>query len=420
MKKKEVIFLLPYLHVNTTSAERFKSFIKAFQNKPNITVKVFLVDYNLSRSYFRGLDNSTFENENEIETFKFHLKPNFIQRIGFFSVNNNFKFLWRIFQLLHLIVYKTDIFCPYGLEKVVKAEAVDGYVIASGSHFSYFSIANLITKKINYKLVLDYRDPWTFGYPSIDGLKFIHQLKVKFNRAQEINLLSHACIISTVSKALINQFPLAYQNKIALVPNGSNYKAEDVNPITNTDSFNIVFAGTIYNDQLIDHVFFEAFSEFVNRKNQQNIKLQFIGSFENHNLIKMISLYNLIDHVEVTKRISKVELLKYLNNASGFLHLKYGDKKDIISSKQAEYLMFRRPILLPVSDEGDLQESILSNNAGYVCYNKDDILKSLELLWDKFLDKENLFIEQPSEFIENLSREKIAEKFVKQILEFES
>jgi hypothetical protein len=116
MKKKEVIFLLPYLHVNTTSAERFKSFIKAFQKQPDITIKVFLVDYNLSRSYFSGLDHSTFENENEIETFKFHLKPNFIQRIGFFSVNNNFKFLWRIFQLLHLIVYKTDIFCPYGLK----------------------------------------------------------------------------------------------------------------------------------------------------------------------------------------------------------------------------------------------------------------------------------------------------------------
>jgi hypothetical protein len=418
IQNKEVIFLFPYLNVNTTSAERFKSFIEALKKQTNTIVRVLLIDYSISQSYFTGLDHSLFENDRDIEFEKFELNPNIIQRCGFFSLEHGFKYFWRIFQLLHLIIYRTDIFSPYGLEKAINPIANEGYVIVSGSHFSYFSIGNKIAKKSNYQLVLDYRDPWTFGYSSVDGFSFIHQLKIKINRNKEQYLLREASVVSTVSKTLISQFPLAYQTKIKLVPNGSNFKSNEVEVITNRDSFNILYAGTIYNEQLKNNIFFEAFSKFITNKAQAPIKLQFIGSSKNRNLLEMISRYNLEDYVDMTNRITKPQLLKYFNNASVFLHLKYGDKKDIISSKQAEYLTFRRPILLPISDEGDLKESIISNSAGYVCHNNKEIIQTLELLYDKFLNKENLFIKQPEEFINNLSRDKIGENFAKEVLDF--
>lgn len=417
MEKKEVIFLLPYLHVNTTSAERFKSLINAFDQKRNVSVKVFLIDYRLTKSYFKGLENSLFENDKEIQFVRLSLHPNIIQKIGFFFLNHDFKLLWRVSQLLHLILYKSDIFHPFGLDVKVASEANNGFVIASGSHFSYFTIANDIARRLNYKLVLDYRDPWTFGYPSVDGFKFIHHLKVRFNRAQELYLLSQSFLNTTVSKSLIEQFPSIFREKFELVPNGSNFNVNEVRLITNFHTFNIVYAGTIYNNQLNNHVFFDAFSEFIKNKDLNSIKLQFIGSSANKNLTRLIESYQLMHCTDITNRVTKLELLEYLNNASVFLHLKYGTNKDIISSKQAEYLMFKRPILLPVSDHGDLKESILSNHAGYVCNHKQEVIECLELLWEKFLKKENLFINQPTELINHLSREKIAQNFAEKIIQ---
>jgi hypothetical protein len=99
------------------------------------------------------------------------------------------------------------------------------------------------------------------------------------------------------------------------------------------------------------------------------------------------------------------------------LHLRYGKKKEVITSKQADYLAFQRPILLPMSDEGDLAESILNHHAGYVCKSKEECLIALEKVWDKFIKKENLFIPQSDEFTKSISREFIADKFAERILE---
>jgi hemerythrin-like domain-containing protein len=73
--------------------------------------------------------------------------------------------------------------------------------------------------------------------------------------------------------------------------------------------------------------------------------------------------------------------------------------------------------LLPISDYGDMAESIINHNAGYVCESESQIFETLELLWNKFKSGENLFIQQNEEFIESISREKIAENFVKLLLE---
>ena len=70
--------------------------------------------------------------------------------------------------------------------------------------------------------------------------------------------------------------------------------------------------------------------------------------------------------------MDKQNLLHYMCNASCFLHLRYGKNKGVITSKQAEYLAYRKVILLPNSDNGDIAESILNNNAGVVCYSVED------------------------------------------------
>jgi hypothetical protein len=420
MKKKDIIFLLPYLHVNTTSAERFKSFISAFISDKRCRLSVIVIQYPSRKSFFPGFGLKV-DSLMEITTLNYKAQLNFIQKTGFYFLERDFIKLWKICKLLQLIFFRTDIFHPGNLSELTNQFIKnEGSIIISGGPFSFFYPAYLLSKKLNYQLIVDYRDPQTFGYIPLDGFSFIYRLRMWLERGREITVIKNTFLISTVSNSLKQFFPKEYHKKINIFPNGSNFLHKNVIKISPIDKFNIVYAGTIYDDQLKNDDFFSAFRSFIEGRNCSKISLQFVGSNQNPKLKEKILEYKLEHYTEITPRLKKIKLLKYLNNASVFLHLKYGDKKDIISSKQAEYLMFRRPILLPVSDEGDLKESILSNNAGYVCYKKDDILKSLELLWSKFLNKENLFIEQPSEFIENLSREKIAEKFVKQILEFES
>jgi hypothetical protein len=60
--KKEIIFILPYLNVNTTSAERFKSLISAFDANDNFKVRILIIDYKLKRSYFTGLQTNSLDN----------------------------------------------------------------------------------------------------------------------------------------------------------------------------------------------------------------------------------------------------------------------------------------------------------------------------------------------------------------------
>ena len=415
--KKEVILILPYLNVNTTSVERFKSLINAFESDESCTLRVIVIDDGIKRSYFGGLDRTNVEVVSDENHTQYYAKYNLIQRIAFECVNAGYSRCWRVLQLIHLLVYRTDIFNP-GELKLKKSSSTQGFIITSGSHFSFFSAARKLAQQFNYKLILDYRDPWTFGYPSIGGMSFIHRLKKLAGRKKEESLLKEAHLITTVSNSLKKFFPQVYHSKVHIFSNGCNFSDLQIENKTPHQKFNIVYAGTIYNEQLKDDVFFEAMKIFIAQKDAAKIGLRFIGALHSKALKTKIEKYGLTGITEITSRLKNTELIEYLNNASLFLHLRYGDKKSVISSKQAEYLAFRRPILLPVSDDGDIAESMYQNQAGYVCNNTNAVIETLEKLWAKFEKGENLFIIQPKEFIDGLNRKTIAESFAKLILQY--
>ena len=106
------------------------------------------------------------------------------------------------------------------------------------------------------------------------------------------------------------------------------------------------------------------------------------------------------------------KLAPVLQNACAFLQLKYGSRTGIITSKQADYLALQKPILLPMTDHGDIAQSIIENKAGYVCNSKEECLAALNELWRKFQNKESFVIERPADFHYKLSREYEAQKLV--------
>jgi hypothetical protein len=198
-----------------------------------------------------------------------------------------------------------------------------------------------------------------------------------------------------------------------VIPNGSNYKPtlSDINHVP--DTFNILYAGTIYNDQLKEDVFFKAVKAFTETKGKSKIKIIFAGASGNGKLYKTLQKYGLNDISEVLPRLGKDALGECLSNASLFLHLRYGKRSGIITSKQADYLAYRKPILLPVSDNGDLEESILTHKAGFVCNGVEETVAVLEQQYASFINAESCLIEQDEELLRKNTREYWAEEFVK-------
>ena len=318
----------------------------------------------------------------------------------------------KIFLALHLMFFKVDHW--FVSKKDLSTINLNASVIISGGGSGIIKSASYLADKNKAKLVLDYRDPLNFGYHLLETNNLIYKFKRFFTIRNEIQFLRKADHIITVSESLKSFFPKEFQGKISVIENGSNYEFNLITDTINSapQEFNIVYLGTIYNDQLTDETFFTAIKAFIKQHkiNEESFKIYFIGSNLNLKLSDIITKYGLNPFTHITERLEEDVVLNYLSNASIFLHLKYGDRSQIITSKNAEYLMFKKPILLPVSDDGDLAEIISKYKAGYVCNGVDKTVNALNKEYNKFLNKENVTLDNGD--FSFLSRSEISKKLL--------
>lgn len=411
----KLLFIIPYLSQNTTSINRIHSIILDALQRNDVEVKILYYDFSTLNKASIGIDGEQLNIPDLIKNNTLVLNPslNFLQVISFWLIKKNLLKLYKLSTLLHQLVYSADVFAVYKINEELPDLNLNknDYVIALGGPFGIFKTALIIKNKYDCKLVIDYRDPWTYGYPPIDGSYLFHLYKQRIIRKEENRILSKAKNVFTVSDSLKNFFPNKFQSKVFVIPNAANYQEVNVN--TSPKTFNIIYLGTIYDIQLTDHTFFKVFSKWIIDKPKVN--LIFLGSNNNILLKKIIELYELVNYTSITKRLSKENLQQYLENASIFLQFKYGDRKEIITSKQADYLIYRKPILLPVSDLGDIAESIYKNKAGYVCNKEDEVLSILDNLYKKFLLGSIETIPESSSNKTN-NREYWAKEFIDKIL----
>ncbi|TKC00465.1 glycosyltransferase family protein [Pedobacter cryophilus] len=420
---KQVILIYPYLREETTSKARFLSILNSLIEE-KFDVKILEFKYPLKKRIGLGHDEEKKPLDEFVEDRILKINPrlNFIQKIVFLLINKGYNRTWKLFNFINQILTGKDVFSPSNsnIEELIIALAPikNGYVIVFGGPFGIFTYADKLSKTINYRLILDYRDPWTFGYCALDANPVIQFLKKKLHISREKNLLDRASLIITVSETLRNYFPKKYQKKIKVIINGSNFEYKQPLKFIEAGTFNIVYLGTIYNEQLKDGTFFEAINIFLKNKNRAKVKVQFLGAHLNKLLFSKINDYKLNDVCEVTNRLKAEELIPYLNDASLFLHLKYGNRSGIITSKQMDYISFRKPILLPKTDNGDLEKSITEHDAGFVCNSIEETLNILEKMWVKFEKNENFNI-TPNNYSNENKRQSQSKRFVEYILQNE-
>jgi glycosyltransferase involved in cell wall biosynthesis len=195
---------------------------------------------------------------------------------------------------------------------------------------------------------------------------------------------------------------------VFVVENGANTDEMDFTKINGRpDHFSIVYSGTIYDQQMEDISFFKMLARFVRVKHilPANFKVYFIGSSGNSRLHDVIHQYHLDDYVHITERVSLDRLYGYMYEASMFLHLRYSNRSEIITSKQYDYLALQKPILLPVSDKGDIAESIRRHKAGFVCNSEEGIYEVLEMQWQAYLDGSDVRLYRRKEELYRISRQ---------------
>ncbi|RKD20425.1 hypothetical protein BCY91_02065 [Pelobium manganitolerans] len=411
---KKIAILTYDLHIQQTSTHRYLSFLETLI-EAGYEVELIGVDFPFLPNPINNVKKE--EIIEHLRPYVKTLKPsylNFIQKLLIYADAHHFPYqIKKILLAAHIIFYRVDQWTISRREFENRSFKPD--LIISGGSGGIIKSAFSWAKKTNAKLFLDYRDPWTYGYNLLETSQKISYFKKIFTRNQEKRYLKFAEKVITVSETLKSFFPSPYKEKINIIENGSNF-SEVKETKKERSVFSIVYIGTLYNDQLIDESFFFALKQFVNKNNlsAQKIKLCFVGSTQNQKLGSVIEKHGLTDFTEIAARKGTSELLYYLLEASLFLHLRYGKRSGIITSKQADYLYFNKPILLPNSDHGDIADSINSYKAGYVCNGRIEVIEEvLDREYHRFLDDQKLL--KASTPREELSRKVISKKLLDMI-----
>lgn len=288
-------------------------------------------------------------------------------------------------------------------------------IITTSPPNGVFAIGFQLKQRFGCKWIMDYRDPWTYGYslPPFDGL--IYRLKKSYYRGLENRYLASVDAVTTVSSSLKKYYPAVYQHKVHIVSNGANASKIDLNLIERHPKvFSIVYSGSIYDIQLKDPSFFSAVKRLIAdlSLNPAQFNLLFLGSATNKYLPTYINKLGLDAYTRITPRFSIEAAMPYMYQASLFLHLRYGEIGDIITSKNYDYLMLQKKILLPQSDDGDLATTLKQYNAGYICHGEHETYETLKHLYQQHVAGESLLCKRSTEELKELGRHFQAQQLI--------
>lgn len=403
------LFSFWFLPDNRTAVNRIKYFKKKFI-EAEVDVQMIFCD-----------DSISMPHQNEL----FYKLPHvhFFYKLSRFLLKKHWYMLYKIVHFLYIITQKRDVYDFYRNFRAAESQKAFKYgkndvVITSAPPYSALNIGCYLKRKYGVKWIIDYRDPWTLGYPTLGFSNFADKLRRFTQRKEELKFLDAADYVITVSESLKNLFPEKYHHKIKVIPNGANTDEMDLSKINpRPTTFSIVYAGTVHPQQLENVYFFEVVKKFIVDHHilPEDFKIHFVGSLDSTELKEEVHKYHLQEYVNITPRVDLSVLYDFMYDASMFLHLKYANRDKIITSKNYDYLALQKPILLPSSDHGDLHQSIEENNAGYVCNTKEQLYDVLKTEYAKFMNNEDVCIYRDQQFIKSISRNTASDKLLELI-----
>ena len=241
---------------------------------------------------------------------------------------------------------------------------------ASAPHFRNFAVAARLTEWLRVPLVLDLRDPWTYGSlwrPLSAG-------SARSEQAWASRVLGLAtCIVFTsplTLEAMSRRFPELHRDKLVTITNG--FEDGPLEPLRELGSERCLFRYIgVLNERRQPDVLLRGFAAAAaDPEFRSAARLEFIGSAVGHE--GKLSLAPGCD-VQFKGQVSRAQSLRYMAGSDVNLLLQtISEGEDVISGKAFDYLRAHKPILGIVDPAGGDAWLLAESGAGQVVPWQDE------------------------------------------------
>ncbi|MCG3166878.1 MAG: hypothetical protein POELPBGB_02661 [Bacteroidia bacterium] len=416
--KKVLILCYDFPPLPSIGAQRPFSFFRhlpKYKFHPVVITRKWKENITAHHQYFEGDEGKEDVTETELSTLiKLPEKQSFKNKlISKYGINN--------YILLRKAISFSEIFLkwivPIADDKYyiykrateyLKEHKVD-FILATGEPFILFKYAYSLSKKFNTPFILDYRDGWTTNHTVNPST--INLFRLKFESLFEKNYLNNALLYSSVSEGVINEIEQKYNvasSRKFLLRNGA--ATDDLKNISkrNTNTFNLVYAGTLYDTSPVNELL-SGIEQFINKSKPKNFCIYFIGirlkpCVHIGVIEKLKSEYP--KNIEILDSLPPKQLAGYLQEASVLLLLLMkSQKKGIIGGKTYEYAATRNPILVVQEERTEETPFFQGRDIQTFAFTADEVAQKIEMYYNKYQRGESLQTSITDEEIFSISRE---------------
>lgn len=321
------------------------------------------------------------------EVYYLPFQPSFRDR--WFSRHNGSQLqkLSKIFTFFHLIAENFSLrFIPHSnlytfARKFLQENKDTHALLVSAQPFNQFHMAYRLKQEFKLDWIADYRDDWNTS--EIDPkLKGIMSILDKLNQRSEKKWVGTAKLITSVSPYYVEKISNYVQRPGRVLLNGYDNLIDFRSKPVDSIIFRITFNGSLYPSQPIEH-FLKAIKKLI-KEGYTEIRLQFPGLAYDPLQAKRVKSQtkNIKQHVHITERITKKEVLEIQSESDLLLMLSHPGFKGIPSSKLYEYIGLHKQILLYPNDNGIVSKTLNEVKLGIICESTEAIYSKLKELLD--------------------------------------
>lgn len=299
---------------------------------------------------------------------------------------------------------------------LLKNEKFD-IIFATAPPYTCFRIGDVLKRKYNVPLILDYRDAWLDDvlswYPTP-----LHRIIVKMMEKKVLHN-SNKIIVYTrqIKEHLLMLYPFLSSEDIKIIPHGFDEEdfQTDFQSSKHRDKMRLTYSGVFY-DERTPKYFVEAVKRLFYERPELSNKIEFcfVGNFKKK-YEKLISDPNLFNAFNIVGYIDHKESVKYLRDSDVlWLMIRHSKNPHLVAtSKLYEYFGTKKPILGCVP-EGAASQLLKEYEASIIIHPEDiDGIKNAII---KFYDlySTNQLPKPKDEFVQRFNRKTLTQELIKE------
>jgi hypothetical protein len=267
-----------------------------------------------------------------------------------------------------------DKMVSWGLPMMLRARRIlrsDRYIVLSSSppHSSQFTLS-VLRRLVNFKWIVDFRDPWTAPSRRPKGA-----LSIRIERWMEAAVLKRCdrVLANTAGnrQVLLDTFDFLDESKVEVVTNGFDDAAKDGAPPADgqAEDFDMLYFGEVYPGML--DLLLDSLDVMVRNNSPRIPRILVYGKITNEDL-ETIRRRGFEEVIEFRGLLPYVESVTAMKRArSLLLLLKHGANfETCVPSKMYPYLIAGPPVIA-IAPEGDATDTVERTGAGVAVTSPD-------------------------------------------------